>query len=337
MRIYDLRDCPLSDRNGTYGGNSGDKEGILINNEYWLVKYPKNASRLDDKGEMSYTTSPVSEYIGSHIYGILGYDVHRTVLGIRNGHIVVACKDLCDDEHRLIEFRQLKNTYNKTLNEKLDGSFTSTGSDHFVGLEEIMLHLKYNPSLQNVKNLKERFWDCVVVDGFINNNDRNNGNWGILRGKEGDSLAPVFDNGSSFSPNVSEEKIMKKISDNENLVFSACNGVTAYSINGKGNALFRDILKLDIPDLKTALRKNIPLIQKNIGKIISLIKEIPPEIDGYKIISKERKSVYIDELKARLERLFVPVIKRIGLPGNEASQEQMKKEKPMDNGCCLER
>lgn len=39
MKFIDFNDCKLSDRAGTYGGNAGFKDGILYNNEYWIVKY----------------------------------------------------------------------------------------------------------------------------------------------------------------------------------------------------------------------------------------------------------------------------------------------------------
>lgn len=311
MKIYNLEDCPLSNRNGTYGGNSGDKEGILINDEYWIVKYPKKANKLRDVKEMSYASTPESEYIGSHIYEILGYPVHRTLLGFRNGHIVVACKDLCDNEHRLIEFRQLKNTYNKTLNEKLDTSMTSTGSDHFVVLNEIMLHLKYNPSLNNLTGLNDRFWDCVVIDGLINNNDRNNGNWGILRGTDGDCLAPIYDNGASFSPNVPESKIIDKYDNPDSLLQSACSGITAYSIDGERNALFKEIINLDIPELKLAIKRNVPLIKNNLLRINAMFDDIPEFFEGHAIISKERKSVYKNELALRMDNILIPEYEKI--------------------------
>lgn len=311
MELYNLDKCALSDRNGTYGGNSGDKEGILIGDEHWIIKYPKKAKKLQDVKDMSYTSSPVSEYIGSHVYEILGYPVHRTVLGIRNNHVVVACKDLCDDSHRLIEFRQLKNTYNKTLNEKLDMSMTSSGSEHFVNLEEIMIHLKYNPSLQNVRGLKERFWDCVVIDGLINNNDRNNGNWGILRGKDGDTISPVFDNGASFSPNVPEPKILNKLKSSEALEQGACGIITAYSIDGERNAMFREIIELDIPELKESVRRIIPVVKEHIPEINSMIDEIPESVGNFSVISADRKSVYKKEFLVRLENILEPSFERI--------------------------
>ena len=71
----------------------------------------------------------------------------------------------------------------------------------------MLLHIDYNDILNSVKGLKERFWDCVVVDALINNNDRNDENWGILRCNGRDRLAPIFGNGTSFSDNLSENMI----------------------------------------------------------------------------------------------------------------------------------
>ena len=45
-RLYDLHDCKLSNRNGMYGGMAGSKEGILLNDEYWMIKYPKSTKEL---------------------------------------------------------------------------------------------------------------------------------------------------------------------------------------------------------------------------------------------------------------------------------------------------
>ena len=54
-------------------------------------------------------------------------------------------------------------------------------------------------------------------DGFINNNDCNNGNWGILRSESGDVLSPIYDNGASFSPNVPEKRIINKLHNLDSL------------------------------------------------------------------------------------------------------------------------
>lgn len=335
MNIYKLDNLELSDRNGIYGGNSGTKEGVLIDSEYWLIKYPKKANGLQDVNNMSYTSSPESEYIGSHVYEILGYPVHDTILGIRDNHIVVACKDLCKENQSLVEFRQLKNTYNKTLNEQLERNMTSTGSSHFVSLEEVITHLKYNPKLYEVDGLVDRFWDCIVIDGFINNNDRNNGNWGVIRTKgQKDILAPIYDNGASFSPNVSEEKILHKINNEKVLIQSACSNITVYSLDEETNALYRDILNLDIPELQNAIKRNVPKIRQNLEKIKNMIDDIPETVLQYKIISKTRKEVYKKELEIRLEHLLQPTYNRIieSEKNISKSQENKSSRKKRDSG-----
>ena len=40
INIYDLDEYPFSSKNGTYGGAAGSKDGLCINNEDWLIKYP---------------------------------------------------------------------------------------------------------------------------------------------------------------------------------------------------------------------------------------------------------------------------------------------------------
>ena len=56
-----------------------------------------------DNVTISFTTSPLSEYVGSHIYQLLGYTAHNTMLGyyfnkeLSKKQIVVACEDFTDE------------------------------------------------------------------------------------------------------------------------------------------------------------------------------------------------------------------------------------------------
>ncbi len=63
--------------------------------------------------------------------------------------------------------------------------------------------------MKSIKGLSARFWDQVIIDGLLGNNDRNNGNWGIIVGPKSLRIAPVFDNGASFYPKKSEDSIKK--------------------------------------------------------------------------------------------------------------------------------
>ena len=307
--IYNLNDSPLSDRNGIYGGKAGSKEGILIDDEYWLVKYPKSTKSMNDL-DLSYTTAPLSEYIGSHIYEILGYDVHKTFLGFRNNKIVVACKDFCEHPGDLREIRTLKNIYNQKLEDILSEELNSTGSSHTINLNELLIHLDYNPILSKIDGLKERFWDCVIIDSFIKNNDRNNGNWGLLFRNGNYQIAPIYDNGASFSNKLSDDKIEILLKDEAKALNQALNSVTCYSLDDH-QLNMKKILTLENNDLKKSILRVVPLIMNEINNISSFIQNIPECYGDFLICSQIRKQFYIYGLKQRLEKILIPALNRI--------------------------
>ena len=88
--IQDFESCETSGQ--FYGGNAGRKIGLVWRAGDWLVKFPGTTRNLQGSVP-SYTTAPVSEWLGSHVYAALGIPVHETVLGIRDGRIVCACRD----------------------------------------------------------------------------------------------------------------------------------------------------------------------------------------------------------------------------------------------------
>lgn len=308
MKIYDLNRCETSERNGMYGGMAGLKEGIIWNDAFWLVKYPKTTKGMDIKN-MSYTTSPLSEYIGSQVYEILGYDVHETVLAERNGKIVVACKDFCNNIGDLREIRTLKNIYNEFLAERLEMELNETSSSHTVDLKELLIHFENNPVLSNVDGVKERFWDCAIIDGIIKNNDRNNGNWGLLYENKEYRLAPIFDNGASFSNKTTDETIEKLLTDEDKLLNNALNSVTTYALNGKQLNL-KNLLALDVPELKDAILRVTPLLKSKKEEIREMINSIPNEYNHLAVCSDRRKEFYIRGFDIRVKKLLNPVYEK---------------------------
>lgn len=95
-----------------YGGTAGRKMGITYNGKDYLLKFPGNLKEQKMKNiNLSYSNSPVCEYIGSKIYELVGLPVHNTILGTRNGKIVVACEDFLNDGDRLYEFDKIKVTF----------------------------------------------------------------------------------------------------------------------------------------------------------------------------------------------------------------------------------
>lgn len=309
IEIIDLSDCVLSTRAGTYGGKAGFKDGIVYKDEFWIVKYPQSTAGMRTR-DVSYTTAPLSEYIGSQIYQKLGYDVHDTMLGYRNDKIVVACKDFCKNEGALREVRTLKNLANKKLAEQLNQSFRSTGSEHFVNLEEVLLHIQYNDILSKIQGIEGRFWDMLVVDSLINNNDRNNGNWGILYENGRYELAPVYDNGASFSGKVSDEKLLDQLQDKNKLIQSVKSTTTSYSLKNK-QIFTRDLFELPYRGLKEAIVRNVPLFIHKEKEIADMIGEIPNYYKGQYVCSEIRKKAYIESMKVRMELYFIPAYEKL--------------------------
>ena len=187
----------------------------------------------------------------------------------------------------------------------------ATGDKHFVELPELLLHLQYNDILCQVEGINERLWDQIVVDIYINNNDRNNGNWGVLLDKSTSKyiLAPIFDNGASFSPKSSDKQLQGMLADKTRFEKSIMMGKTAYAIDGQ-QLDSAAMLKLDYPGLKTAIERNIELIKENRDTIAQMISDIPNTFDEKYVCSELRKEFYIESLNSRVEKLLEPAVKK---------------------------
>lgn len=311
MEVFDFSECEYSNRNGSYGGAAGDKDGIIINGEPWIAKYPKSNEGMTRSDKLSRTTqTPLSEYIGSHIYGILGYPVHETVLGIRKGFVVVACKDFCDEKTRLLEMRTLKNIHIPEMNQKFQLDLHETNDDHLVDINELFVHFDLNPEISKIDGVAERFWNQVVIDGLIGNNDRNNGNWGILSCGDKRELAPIFDNGASFYPKKSTLAIQQllKLPETDQARNNA-NIQEPFTFDGEHHLNYKSMLDLDeskIPAaqvtlLKAAIQKNTKLVESKLDEIVEFIKSIPSEYNGFEIITEPRREYYLKSFITRFE------------------------------------
>ena len=303
-----------------YGGDAGPKHAIYYNDEVWMIKYPKN-TREYRKPQILYTTSPLSEYIGSKVYEILGMPVHETLLGFRNGKIVAACRDFTynfvpldnpDGEanvsvlkktFQLIHFHDIKNDF---MASDLD-EYSGTGSETL--LNEVLDTINGDISLQSIPKVLERFWDMFVVDAFIGNNDRNNGNWGVLVDEETkeESLAPVYDNGSSFFKNSSLATMQKDMTD-ETVLFDKA--ITGYSCRHKyagsdndGHQIhpFKFIHDGENADCNAAVHRFLE--RADMAKIEAMIAEIPEACGVLSVMPQIQKDFYIKVMHIRLDYL----------------------------------
>ena len=311
MVIADLNEYP---RNSLlYGGRAGQKYGITIDGEAWIVKFPRTTRDLAGKRLPSYTSSPVSEYLGAHIYQSLGIPAHETMLGYRDGKIVCACKDFAYPGKLLQTFQDIKNTLSD--DEQGFDSVPSDGSTTMLG--DVLSALDLAPTLKGVPCVKERFWDMFVVDAFIKNPDRNNGNWGLLLNLTtmNTELAPVYDLGSSLFAKRSASLAVER-AENETAVEQDAFGtnVSCYRLmgeDGKSFAIhpFEYMAKLANPDLNAAIVRFCERI--NMDAIDALIDEVPEEAYGRIVLSDGVKQTHKKLLRTRLEEGFMPLYKRL--------------------------
>ncbi len=312
IKLIDFTNCELSSRNLQYGGRAGEKRGVIYNNDFWFLKFPKNTIGMKKVDSLSYVTSPLSEYIGSNIYRILGYDVHETLLGIcfdgKRNKVVCACKDFIGDDSNelLIPYTALRNDTNPQIMERRDSSIHSASN-----INEIVFQLKHNTILSIIEGAEERFWDVVLIDMLINNNDRNEDNWGVIKYKRENSycLAPIYDCGNCFYGKTSEERIISILEDENKLYSSAINGITAYEDDEEKRITAINILNYIKDNKSDTFNKVYNNILRHYDEISKLIRDIPNTYEDMLILSNERKEYYLKTLQIRLNYISKEYLK----------------------------
>lgn len=302
-----------SRNNLLYGGRAGQKYGISIDGEAWIVKFPRTTRDLVGKRLPSYTSSPVSEYLGAHIYQSLGIPAHETFLGYRDGKIVCACKDFAYPGKRLQTFQDIKNA----LSDDVQGFDSAPSDGSAIMLGDVLSAISLSPLLQSVDGVTERFWDMFVVDAFIKNPDRNNGNWGLLLdlGSMETELAPVYDLGSSLFAKRSASLAVERQSSEEAVEQDSFGtNVSCYRLpceDGGSRAIhpFEYMAKLANPDLNAAIVRFCEAV--DMGAVEALIDEVPEEAYGRVLLSDGVKQARKTLLRTRLEQGFMPLYREL--------------------------
>ena len=194
---YDFSNFILS--NIRYGG-SERKLGILINDEPYMLKFQK-VTRFGKRN------NHLSEFLGSHIFEILGFDFHETYLGTYRGEAVVACKDFVTNGYEFVPFNDVGESTIETDKEKYQYTY-----------KDIISLLKKNQKITNIDETISIFFKMYIVDALIGNFDRHGANWGFLKKDNKYKLAPIFDNGSCLFPQlVNEDEIKFILSDQKEI------------------------------------------------------------------------------------------------------------------------
>ena len=256
---------------------SEKKKTLIYNNMRYLVKFP-DPIREKNKN-ISYINNAFSEYIGSNIFKIVGFETQNTILGtyVYNGRekIVCGCEDFTDENHMLYEFENL------VLSANPDKKIGMELFDIIEVIEEIQHMSKFNIILDD--NIKEKFWEMFIIDSLIGNTDRHNGNWGILvNSKSGRArFSPIYDCGSCLNPILDDEQI-KELSEVE-LKNLAINCYSCIKENGKKINYMTYIRSLNNEECNKAILRIY--LKINIEKIDNFI-------DNIDCMTHERKEFY---------------------------------------------
>ena len=264
-----------------YGG-SEKKKTIIYDHKKYLVKFP-DPIREKNKN-VSYINNAYSEYVGSNIFRLCGFNAQNTILGKykykTKEKIVCACRDFTSDEIILQEFENL------TL---------SINTDKKIGTELAdIIEVISNIEGRIQDNILIKFWDMFIIDAFIGNTDRHNGNWGFLYNKSDKTMkfAPIYDNGSCLNP-LLEDLELECLSEEE-LKNISYNIYSCLKMENKKIHYFEFIKSMKCIECNEALVRVFPRIDLDV--IIHFIQNI----EG---MSEIRKKFYIDVLRLRYQVL----------------------------------
>lgn len=264
--------------NKQYGG-SERKIGLTDGKDFYMIKFRK-------KSDFGSRFNHVSEFIGSHIFELLGFNAHKTILGFYNGEEVVACKDFNVNGCQFVPF-----------NDVGESSIEMDKENYQYSYEDIVLMLKTNKKLTNVEETVNLFFETYIVDALIGNFDRHGGNWGFLKKDNKYYLAPIFDNGSCLYPSLIDEEEIKRIMNNEDEINERVYKfpTSQIQINNKKSSYFDIISSLKFKGINQALKTIYPRI--NLEKINLLI-------DNTAYISETRKEFYKLMIKERYNKII---------------------------------
>ena len=286
MGTIDFTSCPrLPSR--AYNGANGKKIAISYASDVWMLKFPPSAA--EKFTALSYTNSCLSEYLASTISNMIGLKSQETRLGtFTNGKtkIVCACRDFTAHGKVLYDFCSIKNTV-------IDSETNGTGTE----LDDVLETIDKQSFVDPVE-LRAHFWDMFVVDAFLGNFDRHNGNWGFLVDPSTDraEIAPLFDFGSCLLPQADDDIMRRVIEDKSER--------DARIYNFPASALKQTRKKIGYVDFIAANRTGIlaPSLERIVPKID--MNAICRLVDSTPLLTDLQRDFYKTYLAARYEVLF---------------------------------
>lgn len=282
-----IKDFSKYKRTNTYYGGSEKKFGILIDGYEYLVKFQKTTN-LGTK-----RLNHVSEYLGSHIFSLLGFNVQETFLGLYNKEQVVVCKNFISDGYQFVPF-----------NDVGESSLERDKEAYQYSYQDITDMLLDNIKLTDVEETIKSFWEIFIVDAIIGNFDRHGSNWGFLKKSNKYTLAPIFDNDSCLFPQLIDDEEIIKIMNSQDLTDQRIYKfpTSQIQLNDKKSSYFEVINSLRFPECNKALTK--------IYKIYSQEK-IDELIDETLFINDTHRAFYKYILKQRFDKIILASYRKL--------------------------
>ena len=278
-----------------YNGANGKKIAIEYQGEQYMLKFPPSGQ--GKRTELSYTNSCISEHIASTIFNMVGIPAQETILGTFDvggkTKIVCACKDFTADGSKLFDFCSIKNTV-------IDSEHGGTGTE----LEDILDTIEKQQYVNPVEAL-QHFWNVFVVDALLGNFDRHNGNWGFLYHDDTQTatLAPIYDCGSCLLPQA-DAQVMRAILSNQDELNARIYRFPTSAIkqNDRKINYYDFLMGAENKDCNAAVMRMMPRF--HLDEIQAFISEVP-------FLDELQRQFYQTYLSARMERIMVPVHRRI--------------------------
>lgn len=291
--MVDFSNCQINHYK-LFSGANGSKISISYELKDYMLKFP---SRAKINKNINYSNSIITEHIGCKIFNMLGVAAQNTLLGAytKNGkkHLVVACEDIEVGNLVLKDFIALKNSV-----------IDSLGAGTTSSLEHILLAIE-NQQLIDSKQLNTFFWKMFVIDAFIGNFDRHNGNWGVILDNVNKiaDIAPIYDCGSCLFSEMDTDTMIKIMSDTDELKYRLFVVPKSAIHDDNAKISYFDFLSSNkYLDCTAALKEIAPKIK--MSDIEAMIDEIDiissVEKDFYKYMLNARKQYIVD---AALEKL----------------------------------
>lgn len=268
-----------SDGDRFYSG-AERKKSILVSGSPYLIKFQKNSRE-------GLQFNHVSEYLGSHIFSMLGIETQETDLGIYHGENVVAIRDFLGEDEVFVPFNGLGDSSLEQDKEKYQYSY-----------DDIIAMLKENIKLTDVEQTIDLFWDMFIIDALIANFDRHGSNWGFIKKDNKYRLSPIFDNGSSLFPQLNtDEKIDQVLNNQEEINMRIYKFPTSQvKYKEKKSSYYEIISSLEFEECNNALVRITERADLNkINQLIDLVEGI----------SYKRKRFYKIIIKQRFEKILL--------------------------------